>query len=162
MGSLRYWFFTLTVPDSIVTMIESDAKELLWAANPELHDNQLGTPNQSNRYIFKEAGWLPQKQGGGSIMHLPSHIQAFQAQWIIKYLDPRDSPWKNVLDHWFASDDRLGRGALVASSSHRSRLIQEIPARCTYIHARLVAFNDLNIRQDLKVVHLGFRKCEQL
>ena len=85
-------------------------------------------------------------------MHLPSHIQAFQAQWIIKYLDPHNSPWKNVLDHWFASDDRLGRGALVASSSHRRRLTQELPARCTYMHACLVAFNDLNIRQDLNLI----------
>ena len=85
-------------------------------------------------------------------MHLPSHIQAFQAQWIIKYLDPRDSPWKNALDHWFASNDLLGRGALVASSSHRRRLTQELPARCTYMHACLVAFNELNIRQDLNLI----------
>ena len=56
--------------------------------------------------------WDARKWYGGGIMHLESHIKAFQAQWIIKYLDPRDSPWKNALDHWL-SDDKLGRGILL-------------------------------------------------
>ena len=149
-GSMRYWFFTLTVPDPIVNMIESDAKELLWASNPELHGDQDGTPNGSNRYIFKEASWLPHKQGGGSIMHLPSHIKAFQAQWIIRYLDPRDSPWKDVLDHWFTSADRLGRGALMSSKGHR--LIRRVPMSCTYLHACFASFYELGITQDLSLL----------
>ena len=52
-------------------------------------------------------------------MHLESHIKAFQAQWIIKYLDPRDSPWKNALDHWL-SDDKLGRGTIRAPAPRLS------------------------------------------
>ena len=30
-GSMRYWFFTLPVPQSIIDIIESDAVALLWA-----------------------------------------------------------------------------------------------------------------------------------
>ena len=149
-GSLRYWFFTLCVPDSIIEMIESDAKELLWASNPELQGDEDGTANKSNRYIFKKASWLPQKKGGGSVMHLPSHTKAFQAQWIIKYLDPRDSPWKEVLDHWFANTDRLGRGTLLSSNGHHLR--RRIPDRCKYLHACFDSFYELDLQQDLSLL----------
>ena len=145
-GSMRYWFFTLIVPQEIVDMLESDAKELLWASSPELHGDSHGTANASNRYIFREASLLPQKQGGGGIMHLPSHIKAFQAQWIIKYLDPRDSPWKDALDHWFVNTEHLGRGAILARRGHRYR--RRIPERCTYMHACFDAFQELDLQQN--------------
>ena len=47
---MRYWFFTLIVPDKIIDLIEQDANALLWAANPELHSNEDGTAKRSNRY----------------------------------------------------------------------------------------------------------------
>ena len=40
---LKYWFFTLPVPASIIDLIESDAKALLWARYPELHTDEEGT-----------------------------------------------------------------------------------------------------------------------
>ena len=149
-GSLRYWFFTMCVPDSIITMLEADAKELLWASNPDLQGDQDGTPNQSNRYIYREASWLPQKQGGGSVMHLESHIKAFQAQWIIKYLDPRDSPWKDVLDHWLDTNDRLGRGTIMTPRG--LDVFERIPERCTYIRKCFESFHELDLKQDLTLL----------
>ena len=146
-GSMRYWFFSLTVPQTIIDLLESDAKELLWASNPELQGDQLGTPNGSNRYIHQKASWLPQKQGGASIMHLPSHITAFQAQWIIKYLDPRDSPWKRALDHWLTNSTGLGRGVLMARHGHRRE--RRIPPHSQYIITCFESFRQLDIQQDL-------------
>ena len=70
------------VPDKIIDLIEQDAKALLWAANPELHSNEDGTAQQSNRYMTETASYLTQTEGGGSIMHLRSHIEAYQAQWV--------------------------------------------------------------------------------
>jgi hypothetical protein len=49
-GSMRYWFFTLIVPDKIINLIKQDAKALLWSTNPELHSNEDGTAQRSNRY----------------------------------------------------------------------------------------------------------------
>ena len=112
-GSLRFWFFTLTVPEEIIDMVESDAKEILWAAKPELRTNEEGTETSAKRYIKRDASYLPQKKGGGGIMHIRNHITAFQAQWIIKYLDPRNAPWKDVLDRWILNDDQLGRGTIL-------------------------------------------------
>ncbi len=65
-GSLRYWFFTLTVPDEIIDIVESDAREILWAAKPELRTDEEGTKKGARRYIKKDASYLPQKSGGGA------------------------------------------------------------------------------------------------
>lgn len=145
-GSLRYWFFTLLVPNSIVSKVESDAKQLLWSMSPDLRTDEAGTSKRSKRFIAELPSYLPKKQGGGGIMHLESHIKAFQAQWIIKYLDPRDSPWKNALDHWL-SDDKLGRGILLARGQSRPESL--LPdGRCAYIRSCLEAFRSLNLRHD--------------
>ena len=155
-GSLRYWFFTLTVPERIITIVEQDAKQLLWAANPELHTDEEGTAKKSRRYIAHVASLLPQKKGGGGIMHLESHIKAFQAQWIIKYLDPRDSPWKDVLDHWIlgngtrTDDTRLGRGVILTPRGLKRA--ERLPAASTYMRACFEAFADLGVQQDLTII----------
>ena len=116
---MRYWFFTLIVPDKIIDLIEQDANALLWAANPELHSNEDDTAKRSNRYMTETASYLPQKEGAGSIMHLRTHIKAYQAQWVIKYLDPRRAPWKEVLDNWILHDNSTTtRPSAEASSSH--------------------------------------------
>ena len=74
-------------------------------------------------YMTETASYLPQKEGAGSIMHLRSHIKvnikAYQAQWVIKYLDPRRAPWKEVLDNWILHDNSTTtRPSAEASSSH--------------------------------------------
>ncbi len=79
------------VPDKIIDLIEQDAKALLWAANPEaeLHSNEDGTAQQSNRYMTETASDLTQTEGGGSIMQLRPHIKAYKSPMgVIKYLDP--------------------------------------------------------------------------
>ena len=32
------------------------------------------------------------------------YVEAFYAQWIVKYVDPRCAPWKSVLNHWIANN----------------------------------------------------------
>ena len=150
-GSFRYWFFSLCPDGDLVDTIETDAKMLLWAASPMLQSNEAGTAQKSKRYMHELASYRPRKSGGGGVMHLPSHIKAFQAQWIIKYLDPRDAPWKRVLDHWILSDDQLGRGTVLCSRG-QSRLADRLPANATYIRACFHAFQELGIKQDLSLV----------
>ena len=158
-GSMRYWFFTLIVPDSIVDIIELDAKALLWASNPELHTDEVGTAQRSKRYIHHQASHIAQKSGGGGIMHLKSHIKAFQAQWIVKYLDPRDSPWKDVLDHWILRKDSgrqgqttpLGRGVIL-TPGELARRAKRLPEASAYMRACFAAFAELDVRQDLSLI----------
>jgi hypothetical protein len=157
-GCLRYWFFSLPVPVEIANDIETDVKQLLWAAMPEFDANEQGTQNKSNRYMTREASYLPQKQGGGGIMHIQSHISAFQAQWIIKYLDPRKSPWKDALDHWILpaepSDEKwataLGRGVIL--TPHGLKQADLIPERSVYIRGCFDAFAALDVKQDTSII----------
>ena len=149
-GSLRYWFFTLPVPPELVKLVESDAHELLWAAAPVLDADSLGTQGSAHRYIYEAASYLPRKKGGGGIMHLPSHIKAFQAQWIIKYLDPRTAPWKDVLDHWLIRPDGLGRGTIL--SSRQADLAARLPPHSRHMRACLDAFAELNVKQNLEIL----------
>ena len=104
--------------------------------------------------MTETASYLPQKEGAGSIMHLRSHIKvnikAYQAQWVIKYLDPRRAPWKEVLDHWILHDDTpLGRGILLSQSrdGHKSR-IDHLPDTCTFTRACFQSFHELLVSQD--------------
>ena len=83
-------------------------------------------------------------------MHISSHISAFQAQWIIKYLDPRDSPWKDVLDHWILRDDELGRGTLL--SSDQEDFSDRLPQRSHHMRSCLQAFASLRLTQDLSIL----------
>ena len=141
-GSLRFWFFTLTMPEEIIDMVESDAKEILWAAKPELRTNEEGTETSAKRYIKRDASYLPQKKGGGGIMHIRNHITAFQAQWIIKYLDPRNAPWKDVLDRWILNDDQLGRGTILCR--RKTDYGAQLPDSCEYMKACFASFAELS------------------
>ena len=157
-GSMRYWFFSLPTPSSMVKALEEDVKQLLWAALPEFSAEEHGTSKRSKRYIMKEASYLPQKQGGGGLMHIESHIKAFKAQWIIRYLDPRDAPWKDVLDVWTQPvkpptpelDTQIGRGVILTpGGAERDELI---PDRCVYMKQCFAAFRELGVTQDTTVL----------
>ena len=81
-------------------------------------------------------------------MHLRSHIAAFQAQWIIRYLDPRDAPWKHILDQWIllGEPETMERG-IIMSRNGLTRA-ENIPASCDYMRACFKSFAQLNIRQE--------------
>ena len=150
-GSMRYWFFFLTVPDKIVDAIEEDAKALLWSAAPDFSSDEIGTAKRSKRWIKEFASHIPKKKGGGGLMHLPSHILGFQAQWIQRYLDPRKAPWKNVLDRWIVTGDGLGRGAILTGTEMRDRA-RRLPASSHYMRACFEAFEELGVQQDLNLI----------
>ena len=73
---------------------------MLWASTPTLTASEDGTAKPTIPYIHARASHLPRKEGGGNIMNWDIHVEAFYAQWGRRYLDPREAPWKSVLDHW--------------------------------------------------------------
>ena len=106
-GSFRFWLFSLVLPVRVRDLIEQDAKELLWASSPELKANEEGTEKQSKRFIKEVASYRGRRDGGGGVMHWGYHVEAFYAQWGVRYLDPREAPWKSVLDYWTAEPSVL-------------------------------------------------------
>ena len=76
-GSLRYWLFTMRMPESLHVALDKDSYNLLWAQQPEILSDEDGTTAKSRAYIHRRASFLPQKQGGGGVMHFRSHAQAY-------------------------------------------------------------------------------------
>ena len=109
----RYWLFGLIMPESVRTLIESDARHYLWASAPDLRGDEDGTSTAVAPQIAYLPSHLPTKEGGAGVMHWLSHVKAFQLQWVLRYIDPRDAPWKQVLDYWIADKYHVGRTSAV-------------------------------------------------
>ena len=39
-------------------------------------------------------------KGGVGVLNWPKHCDAFQAHWMVRYLDPTRGNWKILIDHW--------------------------------------------------------------
>ena len=129
----RYWLFGLPMPDSVSKMIESDAHHFVWAAAPDLRGNEAGTSTAVAPQIAKAASYLPTKEGGAGLMHWRAHVKAFQMQWVLRYLDPRKAPWKDVLDHWIANEYHVGRKIVMVPHAPGSKtLASHLPPRLLY------------------------------
>ena len=76
-GSFRFWLYMLVMPQSIIRRIEEDAKQILWATNPQLQTDEEGTVAKCRRWIHERASYLSHKLGGAGLMHWPSHCEAF-------------------------------------------------------------------------------------
>ena len=81
-------------------------------------------------------------------MHFRSHAQAYYAQWIRRYLEPGDQPWKNVADRWLATSIH-GRGALLINNPPPT---PTLPPHATYLRQCLISFSLLNMRQNTNVL----------
>ena len=82
------------------------------------------------------------------------HAEAFYAEWIVKYLQPPKSAWKDLLDQFIVFDKRglqkfaTARSAVLNPDS-RSRYLQGLPKKAAYIRRCFVAFWKMGITQDL-------------
>ena len=147
-GSLRFWLFSMTMPDEISKLVEQDAYHLIWASNPELFTNEEGTAKKSVAYIHRPASYIDQKKGGGGLMHWRSHVRAFYVQWIRRYLHPSDPPWKSVADVWLAEPYPMGKGMILASMT--GNMYENIHA--PYLRACVKEFEALNLKQDMSII----------
>ena len=82
------------------------------------------------------------------------HAEAFYAEWIVKYLQPPKSAWKDLLDQFIVFDKRgiqkfsTARSAVLNPDS-RLRYIQGLPKKAKYIRRCFMAFWKMGIKQDM-------------
>eukprot|EP00965_Chrysotila_dentata_P006223 202999-Pleurochrysis_carterae.AAC.1 len=123
--------------------METDATHFIWQSKPSLDTEAIGTVGGNGKYISRHATYRTTKKGGAGQLHLPSHIQAIQASWIIRYLHPRVAQWKQILDKWI----NMPRYAtLHLSASKQNTLIQSIPPGHHLITQALKAFWELKLQ----------------
>ena len=79
-------------------------------------------------------------------MHFAHHADGFYAQWGRRYLDPREAPWKSLLDYWIADEYHLGRAALLITIGKHQRIWHDIPKRARYARRCIRTFEDLHIK----------------
>jgi len=152
-GSFRYWLFALVLPDPVSKLIEEDANYYIWSAAPELQSDELGTSAGFKRQSTERASYLSKDKGGFGLMHWPSHVKAFRIHWILRYVDPRKAPWKQVLDHWIAKRYHIGRGILfVPKTSDDQSLARHLPLSLSYLRKAIRDFEELNITQDISQI----------
>ena len=80
-------------------------------------------------------------------MHLGSHIRAFQAQWIRRYLDPGSQPWKSVADVWLAERYPMGRGMILTDLAGKPAMYSEVPLSASYFRQCVLQFETLYLKQ---------------
>ena len=62
-GSFRYWLFSMVLPPKVSKLIEEDARQLLWASNPDLVASEDGTDKNVAPYINAQASHRSRKTG---------------------------------------------------------------------------------------------------
>jgi hypothetical protein len=149
-GSFRYWLYFLIMPKSVIAILEADAKQILWATEPELLSNETGTAKRSRRYIHHLASYLPLKEGGGNVMCWPKHCEAFYAQWMVRYLHPRRADWKIIANEWIP-DELIGNAIIVANIAP-DQYEHTIPPTAPYLRRCLAAFQRLHVRQNTSLL----------
>eukprot|EP00965_Chrysotila_dentata_P104724 3459002-Pleurochrysis_carterae.AAC.1 len=142
-GKLRYYFWTLQFPPWLVKAMETDATHFIWKSKPSLDTEAIGTVGGNGKYISRHATYRTTKKGGAGQLHLPSHIKAIQASWIIRYLHPRVAQWKQILDKWI----NMPRYAILhLSASEQNTLLRGIPPGHHLITQALKAFWELKLQ----------------
>ena len=81
-----------------------------------------------------------------------AHVTAFYSQWIVRYVDPSDKPWKNALDFWVVKDLERGRGIVMSKATQFWR---NLPAGAKYFRRCFTEFKKLNITQDTSTSKLS-------
>jgi hypothetical protein len=83
-------------------------------------------------------------------MHFRSHALAYYTQWIRRYIEPGNQPWKQVADLWL-TDTCYGRGAILAKGNP---YLGKVPTRARYLRRCLKTFHSLQLKQDTtKLTH---------
>ena len=83
-------------------------------------------------------------------MHLRSHIRAFQAHWMRRYLDPGKPPWKSIADLWLEEPYPAGRGTILAAII--GNLYTDIPPKAKYLRACVKEFETIKLIQDTSIL----------
>ena len=115
---------------------------------------ELGATKRVRRFVRGKTAIGQRKKGGLNNMDWKLHAEAFYAEWIVRYLQPPKSAWKDLLDQFIVFDKRgiqqfsTARSAVLNPGS-RLRYLQGLPKKAKYIRRCFMAFWKMGIKQDL-------------
>ena len=165
-GSLRYWLYTVYMTPSVRRRVQAEADILLWSKTPDLE----AEPKRYRRWVKERTALGPREAGGLNTLPWSEHVDAFMAEWILKYVvNPSKAAWKDVLDEMLlyehkADDNNVmqhtpkepeGRAILfypLQRGFSRNRLTRTLPPKAKYIRECLSAHWRLNMKRDLSTL----------
>jgi len=144
LGRYRYWLLSLMLDSSASSAIQSDYEHLMWARDPMLDPDSEGTPRTHRAYVKRAAAGQSRRQGGAGVMNFAAHATAYRITWIRRYLEPRQTPWQLILDHYLGTNSAY-RG-IVLSRPGSTPLYRKIPSSHPYLRACLRDFLALGLQ----------------
>ena len=137
-GKLRYYLWSMLLPNSMLNNIDSDANAFLWRRNPGLEASESGSNRKLGKFISRKASYRRLTAGGAGLLDLRAHCKAFSASWIRRLLEPRGAPYKRVIDHWLPCP----RGHLLSNLTHtyKKHILLSIPPQAVYFREALRNF----------------------
>ena len=112
---VRYVEQVMVPPKWFDIALEEDIQALLWSKEFRPIADEIGTVTEYTRWMVEDAQTNKTKDGLGlGKIDWPAHAKALRARWGLRYLDPSQGPWKQVLDQWLTRSE-LGRGAILSS-----------------------------------------------
>eukprot|EP00965_Chrysotila_dentata_P171471 5658899-Pleurochrysis_carterae.AAC.1 len=106
------------IPKEILDYIEEDVHSLIWDRDPSLDEDKLGSSKHGKRYMKNDCQYNHKLRLGIGLLNFANHLRALQVNWILKYLDSSQAPWKSVLDKWLCRNTR-----------DRGSVLQKIPTQ---------------------------------
>ena len=150
-GRLRYWAYTISQTKSVMEIIQKDADILRWARDPTLtvdtdDDGAPSTEATKNkkrirRWVAEDTARGPRELGGLNTMDWSMHVTSFKIEWILRYLDPGNAAWKDIIDGFILYDKKgnlrypEGRSIILQDLGVRqkTKILQSIPKGAKYL-----------------------------
>ena len=157
----RYWAQCMHMPTDIVDALCEDVQVMIWAHDPEHDVEEVGSDQKFRRWISKDTQYLPQREGGLSLLHWPSHLKALLVAPWLTYPDGSQGNWKLVLDEWISKRYFFERGTPFTTipAAHMLRsLTRRTSALPLFFKKGLTALRSLTLTP---VVHGRFTSCDE-
>ena len=153
-GRLRYWLYSVFMNKHMITSIQQDADRLWWSRDPVLDGNS----KRIRRFVAHRTATGPRQKGGMGNMSWKDHVDAVLAKWVLRYMHPAESAWKNIWDEFLLRDNKgndkygCGRGILMTkmTSYQKFQLLRRVPKNAVYLRACLHAHWRIRYTQDLE------------
>ena len=144
VGCHRFWFNAVPIATAELEAIQSDYDHLVWARDPHLDPNSVGTARTHRPFIRKHAASRPRRRGGANVMSIANHVKATKAAWLLRYLAPRPTAWKSMLDNILGIDLPEYRGSILNVGA--SKLYKRVPIKHIYLRQCLRDFGSLGLK----------------
>lgn len=155
LGCLRYWLYSLTMSNQTISEVQADVDRILFAKDPSVFADA-----RFRRFVAKRTAIGPRSKGGLNAIDWKSHVDAFKAQWVIKYLHPYESEWKVLLDSLLLYNKQgrekfpEGNAILMCklTNTDKKNLLKDLPKGSAYWRECIKAHWKMKLTQDTSKV----------